>query len=242
MSDVQDLQVTDWRPAPPALQSTPATLVSLAIQQGANIETLERLYKLQLEYEANDARKQFARAMAAFKAESITISKDKAVSHKGGSYKHATLGNVVGVIAEALGRHGLYHAWSTSQDNGVISVTCVLTHEAGHRASITMSAMPDDSGSKNAIQQFGSTVTYLQRYTLMAITGTAATDQDDDGAGSPGRDPRVNQFLAAITAASTPDELRKVKVNITGAGLQGDDLQACTTAYNERNAELARVV
>ena len=32
-----------------------------------------------------------------------------------------------------------------------------------------------------------STVTYLQRYTLLAATGMAVQDQDDDGAGGKGR-------------------------------------------------------
>src|SRR5207245_959863 len=39
--------------------------------------------------------------------------------------------------------------------------------------------------SKNAVQAVGSTVSYLQRYTLLAGTGMAAADQDDDGRGGP---------------------------------------------------------
>lgn len=213
----------------------------MAIQQGADLDRLERLYKLQCEFEANEARKLFAEAMAAFKSEQITISKDKAVSHRGGSYRHATLGNVVNVVSEALGRHGLYHDWSTKQDGGFIHVKCTLTHRAGHSTSVTMVAAPDDSGAKNAIQQFGSTVTYLQRYTLMAITGVAAMDQDDDGAGAPGRDPRTNTFLSAIVAAATTDDLRKVKANITAASLPAADQQACEQAYATRLAELRPV-
>src|SRR5690606_35194749 len=61
------------------------------------------------------------------------------------------------------------------------SVTCVITHELGHSERTTLSAAPDESGGKNSIQAVGSTVTYLQRYTLMAATGLAAKDMDDDG-------------------------------------------------------------
>ena len=49
---------------------------------------------------------------------------------------------------------------------------------------MTLSASADNSGSKNSIQAIGSTVTYLQRYTLLAITGLATEDMDDDGSGS----------------------------------------------------------
>src|SRR5690606_5500273 len=37
----------------------------------------------------------------------------------------------------------------------------------------------DSSGSKNAIQAIGSTLTYLQRYTLIQALGLAASDDDD---------------------------------------------------------------
>ena len=54
----------------------------------------------------------------------------------------------------------------------------------GHSESVTLSAPPDDSGKKNNIQQIASTVTYLERYTLLAATGTAVKEQDDDGSAS----------------------------------------------------------
>ena len=63
-----------------------------------------------------------------------------------------------------------------------MSVTCTLTHEQGHSESVTLSAPFDTSGSKNAIQAIGSTITYLERYTLLAITGLSASDMEDDGA------------------------------------------------------------
>ena len=40
---------------------------------------------------------------------------------------------------------------------------------------------PDDSGGKNPIQSIGSTITYLERYTILALTGLATKEQDDDG-------------------------------------------------------------
>jgi len=37
------------------------------------------------------------------------------------------------------------------------------------------------SGNKNPIQAIASTVSYLERYTLLAITGLTTKDMDDDG-------------------------------------------------------------
>jgi hypothetical protein len=52
-----------------------------------------------------------------------------------------------------------------------------------------MTAGADASGSKNDIQAISSTVTYLQRYTLLAATGltSAEMDQDDDDGAGPER-------------------------------------------------------
>ena len=63
----------------------------------------------------------------------------------------------------------------------MIRVTCVLSHILGHSERVTLQASPDQSGGKNNIQAVGSTVTYLERYTLLAVTGLATAEQDDDG-------------------------------------------------------------
>ena len=85
------------------------------------------------------------------------------------------------VIGKALSKHDLSHRWDVEQNGAEIRVTCVLTHVRGHRESVPMVATADASGSKNPIQAIGSTITYLQRYTLLAATGMAVKDQDDDG-------------------------------------------------------------
>ena len=61
-------------------------------------------------------------------------------------------------------------------------MTCVITHVQGHSESVSLQAGLDQSGGKNNIQSLGSTVTYLQRYTLFSATGMAAKGIDDDGA------------------------------------------------------------
>lgn len=62
-----------------------------------------------------------------------------------------------------------------------VTVTCIISHRDGHFEENTLSAGRDESGNKNSIQAVGSTLTYLQRMTLKASLGLAASD-DDDGA------------------------------------------------------------
>lgn len=175
---------------------TPMSLIEKALSQDASIETLERLYDLQVKYEENEAKKAFNKAFAAFKSEAITIIKDKKVgySHKDGggstAYDHASIGNVIETITPPLSKHDLALSWDVHQDGNTVQVTATLMHALGHSKSVTMSAGADNSGKKNSIQAVASTKTYLERYTALAVTGLATKDQeDDDGRGSEGEEP-----------------------------------------------------
>ena len=168
-------------PALPAVV-TPMTMLQIAIERGADLPMLEKLMDLQERWEAKEARKAFVVAMNAFKASAPTLAKNKHVKYGNTEYDHATLDQACTVVGAALSQHGLSHRWDVEQgEHERITVACVITHELGHSERVSMSATPDKSGSKNPIQAIGSATTYLQRYTLLAVTGLAAKDQDDDG-------------------------------------------------------------
>jgi hypothetical protein len=164
---------------------TPMQLLQIATQQGADIEKLSQLMALQERWEANEARKAFNRAFAAFKGEAVNVIRNKLVTDgplKGKRY--AELFAVVDAVTPKLSEHGLSASWRLSKDEkDWLEVTCTITHQLGHSESVSMGAMPDAGGAKNSIQARASTVTYLERYTLMAATGLAAKDQDDDARG-----------------------------------------------------------
>ncbi|AIV87071.1 ERF superfamily protein [Burkholderia pseudomallei A79D] len=204
MTDVVDVELTgtETAEAPPAdavvpavvpqrtaiMSMTPADLLRIAVENNADLDRLEKLMQLQERWEANEARKAFVTAMAAFKREPVEIYKRKQVGYKTlegdfVGYKHAELSDVTAAIAPAMAKHGLSFDWDIHQTSGLITVDCVVTHVMGHSKMVTMSGAPDNSGKKNAIQQAASTITYLQRYTLLAATGMSTKDDDDDGAG-----------------------------------------------------------
>lgn len=164
---------------------SPAEMINLAISGGADLDKLEKLLIIQERWEANEARKAYHKSMAEFKANPPTIHKNKKVNYqtsKGNtSYSHADLNNVVELITPALSRHNLSASWKTSQSGDLVTVTCKITHILGHSEDTPLTAKGDDSGSKNSIQALGSTITYLERYTLLAATGLATKDQDTDG-------------------------------------------------------------
>jgi hypothetical protein len=170
--------------AAPEPQGGPLAMAMQAMKAGMSIADMRAMLDLQKDWEANEARKAYVQAMADFKRSPPEIFKRKEVAFSGTQYMHATLGDVTAAIMQALAEHGISHRWDTVQQDARIIVTCTLTHKLGHSEATTLEGAPDDSGKKNRIQQVASTVTYLQRYTLLAATGLATKDmEDDDGRG-----------------------------------------------------------
>lgn len=195
---------------------TPMTMIDRALVSGAAPETLERLLALQERWEANQGRKAFDEAMAAAKAEIPTIRKNRTVdftSSKGRThYRHEDLAEIAVTVNPILGKYGLsFRFKTTNAPNEPITVTCVITHRQGYFEETTLSGPRDDSGNKNAIQQVGSTLTYLQRMTLKAALGLAAAE-DDDGAKSdeahsdPISQEQASKVLALIESTGTDIE------------------------------------
>lgn len=154
-------------------------------------DKIQKMLDLKAQWDATEARKAFTVAMAAFKADPPHIVKNKHVrfpTEKGiTEYDHATHSEVTEKIAAGLGQHGMSHRWNVEQSEGRIRVTCIITHALGHSEQVQMTAGADTSGTKNDIQAVASTVTYLQRYTLLAATGLTSADMDkadDDGKGA----------------------------------------------------------
>lgn len=218
---------------------TPMQLVQMAVSQGADIDKLEKLLELQLRWEADQARKAFVVALNAFKADAPKIIKTKEVSFGVGktAYKHALAGVASEQIGAALAAHGISHRWDVQQDAAKIKVTCILTHAQGHSERVSLEATPDTSGSKNSIQAIGSTVSYLQRYSLFAATGLVPLDADTDGHVGDRKEMPEGQkadFLASIEAATDKATCEDLWKKITAATTACGDV----SAHDELRAKL----
>jgi hypothetical protein len=159
-----------------ALAVTPMDMLSRAVESGAGLDMVEKLMGLQERWETGQARKAFDKAIAAAKAK-ITPIQRNAKGHN--EKRYADFAAIAKVVDPILSEHGLSYRFRTAQTER-ISVTCILSHEDGHSEETTLSGPADASGSKNAIQAIGSTLTYLQRYSLVQMLGLAAS-ADDDG-------------------------------------------------------------
>jgi ERF superfamily len=159
-----------------------------------------------------EALKAFNAAMASARAELSPIVKRHAVEYGDGAkrtaYKHETLGDIAEAVDPILARHGLaYRYRGTSNPNEPVSVTCIVSHRAGHAEETTLKAGADTTGSKNSIQAIGSATSYLQRYTLRLVLGLSTTNSDDDG-----RSAGDTVNVSAEQAAAIRKEMTAAKV------------------------------
>lgn len=220
----------------PRQSATPGELLRIAIDQGADLDKLERLMALQAQWEAKEAKRAYDAAFAAFKAEAVTILKGRKVTDgplKGKAY--AELHDVVNAVTPALSKHGLSSSWKLTKDEkDWMEVTCYVRHVGGHEESVSMGGPPDAGGAKNAIQARASTKTYLERYTLKAITGLSEQDDDDDGRGGKGADtqPLIDKWLKEVKGAKSEQDLMNVWGKATPELSATNDLAAFNQVKN----------
>lgn len=188
---MNNITVIDSETKTPADQAAPVVaepsrLIELAITQNADIGKLERLMDLQERWNNDQSKKAFYQAVAAFQSEMPLIHKSKTASFatkNGGhmNYNYASIDDIVKAVNPVLHRHGLSYRFEQTMIQGVVSVSCILTHALGHCESCTMTGGLDQSGNKNALQQIASSTTYLKKYTLTNVLGVATSDDDIDG-------------------------------------------------------------
>jgi hypothetical protein len=224
MSVAEKIEVLEHEPQqraaltlPASMQSpvpmTPMTMLNMAVSQGAAVEVLEKLMALSERWESGQARKAFDNAMAA--AVFPIIKKNRAVdftSPKGRTYyKHEDLAEVIRTVTPILGEHGLSHRFRvTSNLNEPVTVTCIISHRDGYFEETTLCAGRDDTGGKNLIQQVGSTITYLQRMTLKAALGLAASEDDDGRASEQKAEPETYAPPAGSISQDQADKIREL--------------------------------
>ena len=188
-----------------------ATIERLALDPTVSVEKMDHILQMQERILDRRARMAFAEAISDAKAEMPAIIKNKQVSYESKdsnkpatSYWHEDFAEIAKTVDPILGKFGLSYRFRTVGKPGEpITVTCIIAHREGHQEETTLTAPHDASGSKNPIQAIGSSVTYLQRYTLKAALGLAASRDDDAQSISNAMDMANDMQIAALTAIAT---------------------------------------
>ena len=163
----------------PAQSETAAILGMIervARDPAVNMDKMMQLMAWRKETIADQRRAEFDEAVANAKAEIKPIVRNS-TGHN--DKKYADMAAVASAVDPILSKYGLSYRYRAAQAEK-ISVTCILSHKAGHYEETPLSASADKTGNKNDIQAIGSALTYLQRYSLMLALGLAVA-KDDDG-------------------------------------------------------------
>lgn len=194
------------RSAPTTQESTalqrismdPQALIRAAVEQKADVETLERLFALAKELRAEQARDAYYQAMAQFQQRCGPVFKTKTArisTRSGGSYSFtfAPLSEIMGTIQPEMGPLGLSVSFRVKQETERVLASARITHEMGHHeesgdvAVAIQKETADGAGAMgaNAAQRIGIAHSYAKRYALLAILGLAPVEEDHDGGGQP---------------------------------------------------------
>ena len=171
--------------------------------QGKVLDNYERFLAIQ-------AKQAFDEAMAALKKNMPAIIKSKLADMNGKySYHYAELHkDVCSKLDPVLEAHGFGYRWTTHPNEKGVTLGCILYHIQGHREETLMPPAPhDNSGGKNSIQAIGSTLSYLQRYSLLMALGIAPRNVDTDGVIAESAMPGLEDWCTAIRDAHNFDEM-----------------------------------
>lgn len=174
-----------------------------AMNPDVDIDKMERLLQMQERVMERQAGMDYNAAMAAMQTEMPSIA-ERGRTNNG---KYATLEDIVDTVRPIMQKHGLAVSFRVKTMDRGIEVTGVLMHRGGYREETTMMLPADTSGNKNAVQAFGSSVSYGKRYVLCALLNITTRGEDDDG-NSAAPTKTVTAFQAAQIAravASCPE-------------------------------------
>ncbi|MCP3884180.1 MAG: hypothetical protein GY700_01650 [Propionibacteriaceae bacterium] len=143
-------------------------------------ENLERMMDLQERHEAKLAKAEFETARARLLDDlPAVVPKNRTVKYASTHYTYADLPQIIRHVMPALRAHGFSISWHNKSGKGHESVTCVLSHRAGHEATNTRASTVDPKKGQSSVQSAQSTVTYLQRQALLALLGIVTDDMPD---------------------------------------------------------------
>ena len=173
----------------------PQDLLRLAVENKADISTLERLVALAKDVRAEQAKEAWHDAMTTFQQVCPAIKKGtkaKIVTRGGASYEYsyAPLDDIMSIARPVLAKLGLTATWRhPTASPGSISAVCRIAHTLGHHEDSEAVTLPisqrsaEDRGGANDAQRVGMALTYSKRYAFLAISGLTPEAEDDDSGG-----------------------------------------------------------
>ncbi len=189
-------------------------LLEIAMKSSeVDLDKMDKIMQMYERFQAKEAEKAFYRAMNLFQANKPDLIKSAKVDYstKAGrvQYSYNPLPKIQKAIDHWLSKFGLSYKWKQVSNDNLIKITCIVSHVDGYFEETWLEAGHDTTGSKNAIQAIGSTVSYLKRYTLENALGLSS-DEDSDGIKSEKPARTLEELNPIIKTAKTFGALKKL--------------------------------
>jgi hypothetical protein len=205
------------------------TIERMAVNPDVDIEKLKALMAMRKEFLAEKQRVAFDAAFAEMQPELPTIDRngrivvfskaDRDAGKTDGkpiqNTPYALFEDISEAVRPVLANHGFGLSFRTGEgQGGKLRITGILSHRDGHRETDFIDLQHDSTGSKNAVQAVGSSVSYGKRYVtinLLNVVSRASQERDDDGrtGGAPIRisDEQHARLIDKISETGANEEL-----------------------------------
>jgi hypothetical protein len=145
----------------------------VATDPAADMGKLEKMLDMQERVIERESQQAFAADMSAMQSEMPRVFK----MAQGHNITYARLEDINDSIRPVLQKHGFCVTFKTEQtDLKSVSITAICSHKLGAKQETTLVLPLDTSGSKNAVQAVGSTVSYGKRYAMCALLNISTGD------------------------------------------------------------------
>jgi hypothetical protein len=191
-------------------QAAPMSLLLGADLSTVDTDKLEKLMQLQERWEAKQADKALAAALASFQSTAPSTFKGR----KSDRGQFASLDDIMMAIRESLASNGLSVSFDTqTPEPGKLTAVCHVMHKDGGAFNRSVTVPVDSAMRANDTQKMGSAISYAKRYALTAALNLIVSDHDDNGgsAGTPNitaaQIAEIEGLLAQIPATDTKDKM-----------------------------------
>lgn len=142
----------------------------------ADMDKLDKMLDMQERILNRNAKQAFTADLAAMQSELPLVGKAGEGHNKA---KYAKLEDINEAIRPTLQKYGFAVTFRVKQTDKLLTVIAILSHRLGHSEDTDLMLPLDASGSKNAVQAVGSTISYGKRYALCALLNISTGDDTD---------------------------------------------------------------
>lgn len=220
---------------------TPMTLLEVAVKRGSDIDTIERLVKLQIEMQQQEAKVLYGQAMTRAQSAMTRISVD--ATNPQTHSRYASYAQLDRALRPIYSRGGFSLSFDTDESPlpEHIRILCYVTHEAGYTKTHHIDMPADGKGAKGGdvmtkTHATGSAATYGMRYLLKMIFNVAVGEDDNDGNTMRVGEAELLEQLDFIANCETLDDLQKVFKGAYKWAAEAKDRDAMTQIVRQKDA------